>query len=339
MSMSSLNTPTTNRFVPAAFFGIILGLVGLGSSWRIAAALWSVPAAVGEAIMLLATALWCILIILYAAKWIWGRAEALAEFRHPVLCCFIGVVPVSTALIGIAIRPYALHVAQTLATVGIVGQLIFGVYRTGQLWKGGRDPATTTPVLYLPTVAGSFVSAITLSAFGHPEWGAPFFGAGLFSWLAIESVLLHRLYTASELAAPLRPTLGIQLAPPTVGCSAYLGITSGPPDLFAQMLLGYGLLQVLLLIRLIPWIVRHPFAPSFWAFTFGLSALATCFLRFAERGTIGPLAATAPVVFIAVNVAIGGIAAATLWLLLRGRLLPPPLLPPPESLHPTARVI
>jgi tellurite resistance protein len=337
--MSSPHNQATNRFVPAAFFGIILGLVGLGSSWRMATALWSVPATIGEAIMLTATAVWVVLILLYAAKWLRARAEALAEFRHPVQCCFVGVVPVSTALIGVAIRPYAFHTAATLAAIGIIGQLIFGLYRTGQLWKGGRDPTTTTPVLYLPTVAGSFVSAITLSAFGHPDWGAPFFGVGVFSWLAIESVLLHRLYTVSELPPPLRPTLGIQLAPPTVGCSAYLSITAGPPDLFAQMLLGYGLFQVLLLIRLIPWLMRQPFAPSYWAFTFGLSAIAIAFLRFTERGPTGPLTLAAPYVFIAVNLAIGGIAAGTLWLLLRGRLLPPPLLPPPESLQPTPRVI
>jgi hypothetical protein len=95
----------------------------------------------------------------------------------------------------------------------------------------------------------SFVSAITLSAFGHPEWGAPFFGVGVLSWLAIESVLVHRLYAASALPPPLRPTLGIQLAPPTVGCSAYLSITWGPPDLFAQMPLGDDLFQGLLLLR------------------------------------------------------------------------------------------
>jgi tellurite resistance protein len=323
------NPPATvpNKFVPAAFFGMILGLVGLGASWRFAAAIWSLPRVIGEAIMLTATAVWCVLIVLFAAKWIWAKAESLAEFRHPIQCCFVGIVPVSTALIGIAIRPYAPLAAAALATLGIVGQLIFGVYRTGQLWQGGRDPSTTTPVLYLPTVAGSFVSAITLSAFGHPEWGAPFFGVGVLSWLAIESVLLHRLYHAGELPPPLRPTLGIQLAPPTVGCAAYLSISSGPPDLFAQMLLGYGVFQALLMIRLLPWIAKQPFAPSYWAFTFGLSAIATSFLRFVERGETGPIALAAPYVFIAVNLAIGGIALGTLWLLLRGRLLPPALAP------------
>jgi tellurite resistance protein len=110
---------------------------------------------IGEAVMLAATAIWVVLILLYVAKWIWRKADALAEFRHPVACCFIGLVPVSTALIGIAVRPYVPEIATILAFVGIVGQLCFGVYRTGQLWMGGRDPATTTPVLYLPTVAGS----------------------------------------------------------------------------------------------------------------------------------------------------------------------------------------
>jgi len=110
-----------------------------------------------------------------------------------VQCCFVGIVPVSAALIALASRPYASHMAEVLAALGIVGQLVVGVYRSGQLRMGNRDPTTTTPVLYLPTVVGSFVSTIVLGAFGHPDWGAPFFGVGVLSWLAIESVLLHRL--------------------------------------------------------------------------------------------------------------------------------------------------
>jgi tellurite resistance protein len=68
------------------------------------------------------------------------------------------------------------------------------------LRMGNRDPAMT-PVVCLPTVAGSFVSTIVLGAFGHWDWGAPFFGVGVRSWLAIESVLLHRLYTRKRAAA------------------------------------------------------------------------------------------------------------------------------------------
>jgi tellurite resistance protein TehA-like permease len=241
-----------NKYVPAAFFGIVLGLAGLGTSWRIAASVWPVPQSIGEAITLTAVAVWAVLVILYASKWIWAPAEGLAEFHHPVLGCFVGVVPVSTALIGVAIRPYALHTAEALAAVGIVGQLIFGLYRTGQLkegWPGSRD---------------DHAGAVPLK-------GSP---------------------------------------------------ASGPPDLFAKALIGYALFQVLLMIRLLPWIARQPFAPSYWAFTFGLSALAISWLRFVDRGAIGPIPLAAPYVLIAVSLTIGGIAVGTLWLPAQGTAAP-----------------
>ena len=190
---------------------------------------------------------------------------------------------------------------------------------------GGRTPETTTPVLYLPTVAGGFVSAIVASALGYRDWGVLFFGAGMFSWLALESIIMHRLYLLEALPKPLRPTLGIQLAPPVVGCVAYLGITSGQPDTFAQILLGYGLMQALILLRLIPWLFQQPFAASYWAFTFGIAALSLATLRFVERGMTGGMEGLAGVLFIGANIAIGCIALGTLRLLLKGKLLPPPI--------------
>ncbi|WP_366941923.1 hypothetical protein [uncultured Nostoc sp.] len=78
---------------------------------------------------------------------------------------------------------------------------------------GGRKPEIITPILYLSTVAGSFVSVIVASTLGYREWGQLFFGRGLFSRLALESMIMQRLYLLEALPKPLRPTLGIQLAP------------------------------------------------------------------------------------------------------------------------------
>jgi tellurite resistance protein len=309
--------------VPASFFGMILGLVGLGNCWRVAAKIWHLPTWIGEAIMLLAIAIWIVLLLLYVSKWLWAREDALAEFEHPVLCCFIGLVPVSTVLVALAIAPYAHAIAVAFFVVGAIGQLGFGVYRSGRLWMGGRNPETTTPVLYLPTVAGGFVSAIVASALGYREWGVLFFGMGMFSWLALESIIMQRLYLLEALPKPLRPTLGIQLAPPVVGCVAYLSITSGQPDTFAQILFGYGLLQSLILLRLMPWLFQQPFAASYWAFTFGIAALALSALRFVERGMTGAMEGLAVLLFVGANLLIGGIAVGTVRLLLRGKLLPP----------------
>jgi len=309
--------------VPASFFGIVLGLAGLGNAWRVAHRVWQLPAVVGESLLLLAALVWITLVAFYVAKWMYASQHAKGELSHPVQCCFVGLIGVTGMLVAGAALPYSRGFALGLFVVGVAYTIAFAAWRTGGLWQGGRDASHTTAVLYLPTVAGSFVTAAIASTLGYPQWGELAFGAGMFSWLAIESVLIHRLYTAEALPLPIRPTLGIQLAPPTVGAIAYLSLSSGPPDLFVHAMLGYGLLQALILIRLLPWIRAQPFSAGYWAFTFGVTALAAAPLRLIERGETGPLALLAPTLFILANLIILVMSVATLNLLARGRLIPP----------------
>ncbi len=301
--------------VPASYFGMVLGLAGLGSVWRAAHRVWGVSAIWGEGLMLLAGVVWAVFIVGYGARWIFARTEALAEVGHPVQCCFIGLIGVSTSLVAIVISPYSLAAAKVLFIAGAFYTVAFALWRTGLLWRGERDQAATTPVLYLPSVAGAFVTANAAATLGHPDWAQLAFGAGLFSWLAIESVLLHRLYTATALPPAMRPLLGIQLAPPAVGAVAYLSITGGVPDLVSRALVGYAVLQALLLIRMLPWIMQQPFALSYWAFTFGATALAGAPLRMIERGETGAVSTLAPYLFVAANLTVGLVAAGTLRLL------------------------
>lgn len=315
--------------VPASFFGIVLGLAGLGNAWRVAHRVWQMPAAVGEMILAIATLVWLTLLAFYIAKWIVARPYAISELGHPVQCCFVGLIGVTAMLIAVSALPYSRGVAMTLFIAGMLYTVGFAVWRTGGLWQGGRDVAHTTAILYLPTVAGSFVTAAVAATLGYSGWGELAFGAGLFSWLAIESVLVQRLYTAEALPPPIRPSLGIQLAPPPVCALAYLSLTEGPPTLFVHALIGYGLLQVLVLARMLPWIRAQAFSAGYWAFSFGISALAAAPLRLIERGETGPIAQLAPYLFVGANVAIGLMAAGTLYLLLRGKLLPPPPAPNP----------
>lgn len=283
--------------IPASFFGIVLGLVGLGAAWRIAHRVWHLPALVGEVLLAMGGLIWLTLLVLYVAKWIYARASAVTELNHPIQCCFVGLVGVTTMLMAGAVLPYICTVSLVLFLLGAIYTIGFGAWRTGSLWRGGRDSAHTTAVLYLPTVAGSFVTASIASALGYTGWGELAFGAGFFSWLAIESVLVHRLYTAEPLPLVVRPTIGIQLAPPTVGALAYLNLTSGRPGILVHALLGYGLLQAIVLIRLLPWVRAQPFSAGYWGFTFGVTALAAAPLRLVEQGDVGPLATLAPVLF------------------------------------------
>jgi tellurite resistance protein len=320
--------------VPAAFFAVVLGLAGLGSVWRRAAVVYQMPVIVGEVLMACAAAIWAVQMALYVLKWCLATDRALEEARHPVQCCFIGLAGVATMLIAGAVLPYSRLAAEVVFVPGLLFTVAFGVWRTGLLWHGERDEGFTTPVLYLPTVGGGFVTAAMLANLGFADWARMAFGAAVLSWLAIESVLLRRLYSGPVLPPPLRPTLGIQLAPPAVGAVAYLALTDGPPDLVLHMLFGYALLQGMLMLRLLKWISAQPFSMPYWGFSFGLTAIAQVPLGMVARGDHGAGADLAGVLFVLSNAGMLWLILGTLRLLLQGKILPAARIAPPHTSAP-----
>jgi tellurite resistance protein len=307
--------------VPATFFGMVLGLGGLGNGWRAAAGVWGAPVIVGEVLSLAAALVWLFWLVLYILKWATSREEALAELRHPIQAFFIALVPVATLIAAIAIAPYLTTVAWTMFVLGVASQVAFSAWVVGELWQGGRQTDATTPTLYMPTVGGCFVSAIACGSFGYQEAGLLFFGAGVLSMVVLESIVLHRLMIHA-LPVILRATMGLHLATPAVASVAYIAVTDGPPDRFVQMLFGYALLQALVMLRLVPWLRQQPFSPAAWAYTFGVSALPLAALRFVERGQTGLIGFLAVPLFIGANLVIGWIALRTLRLACTGKLLP-----------------
>jgi tellurite resistance protein len=322
------------KIIPAAFFGMPLGLIALGLAWRSAAAVWRVPPLIEESLIWGGSLLWAYFFVMYLAKWLWRREAAESEFKDAVQCCFVGLVGVVALLASIGVAPQVPKIAFVLFLLGSVWTLVFGLYRTGRLWMGGRKPEATTPILYLPTVAGSFVFASAATGMGHPDWGQLAFGAGLFAWIAIESVLIHRLYTAAELPPALRPTLGIQLAPPSVAAVAYLNVIGSGPDLLIHGLVGYALLQALILVRMAPWLRAAGPTPAWWGFSFGAAALPTAALKLVARGDTGVVGVLTPWLFAAGNLAIAAMIIMTIILLFRGRLLPAPIQAAPPIIDP-----
>ena len=318
--MTVLVAPRAQTRLPAAHFGMVLGLSGLGQSWRIAAGLWHLPGVIGEAILAAAALVWAVLLATYAFQAVQRPDETRAEYRHPVQGGTPALVGIATALMALAAVRYSLLLAWILALAGIGWHLGFALLHTGNLWRGGRDMRDTAPSLYLPTVAGNFTSAAALGALGHPDWGWLFLGAGVFSWLALESLIVMRLWQPDGLPRPQRPLLGIQFAPPVVCGMAWLNLAPGTTDHWLLMLWGYGLFQLLLGLRLWRWLGEAPFAPSYWAYTFGIASTTVCALKLAASGV--PVAQTLAIpVFLGANAFIGTLALRTVLLTVKGKLL------------------
>jgi tellurite resistance protein len=119
------------RFPPASFFGIPLGILALGLLWRGAERLWHLPPAIAEVILAVGALVWTLLILLFAAKWLFAWTEAQAEFRDAIQCCFIGLAPVTAMLTAQALLPYQHTAAMVLALLGAAGTVAFAVNRSG----------------------------------------------------------------------------------------------------------------------------------------------------------------------------------------------------------------
>jgi tellurite resistance protein len=304
------------RTITASLFAIPLGLVALGLAWQTAGSIWSMPNWVADALIWSGAILWVFLVTAYLAKWLLRRAEAIAELEHPIQSCFIGLAGVVSLLASIGFSTTHRTLSLGCFFFGIAWTVIFAIYQTGRLWMGESKPETLTPILYLPLVAGAFVSASACAAMGYIDWGKLAFGGGLFTWFAIESVILYRLYTATPILPALRPAMGLQFAAPAVGAVAYLSVGDGTPDLFAYALIGYSLLQALILIRLLPWLVQADLTPAWWSFSFGAASLPTAAMKLVAHRDAGALATLAPYLFIAGNIVIAAIATVTIkWAL------------------------
>nr|WP_254227457.1 dicarboxylate transporter/tellurite-resistance protein TehA [Burkholderia multivorans] len=245
----------------------------------------------------------------------WVRAECL----HPVQGGTPALLSAATALVAMAILPYSTTAAWTLAVGSIAWHVGFSLWHTGTLWQGGRRATDTLPTVYLPTVDGNFTSAAVLGALGRPDWGWLFPGAGLFSWVALESLVIQRLWHPTAVPSRQRPLSGIQLAPPAVCAMASLALSPGRLEPWILMLSGYGLFQLLLGLRLGSWLRAQPFVPAYWAYTFGVDATAVATLKLVRSGA-GSAQLLALPVFIGTDLLIRYLVICALHLFTGGRV-------------------
>jgi tellurite resistance protein len=307
--------------IPVSFFSIVMGIAGLGAAWRAASQAYKVSAWFADALLAISVALWLALLAAQVAKALTARERLRAELEHPVDGSLAALAPAALLLLTAGIAVHSRSLAAVLFWIGAAGQLAFAVYVVGRWFMAPIEPSLVTPALYIPPVVGSFLAALAAGSVGRADAGWLFFGAGAIVWLLVAATLLGRYLSAGELAAPLRPLLGIELAPPAVGLTAWQVLDGPFPDATTRILLGFSLLVALVLLRLVGRFRDVQFGAAYWAFTFPLAALSTATLR--EGGvTPGSFAAgLALPIFVVVNAIVAVIAFRTVTAAARGTLL------------------
>lgn len=314
--------------LPPGLFAIPLGLTGLAGSWgRLvqadAQAAWAAP--LKSALAGLGLGLWALLAALWVLKLLRHPEQVRGLWGHPLQGSFLALAPVSTLLLVAVNAPAQPGDGRGLALLLLVLaalalQLSIAWQVVAQLTTGRIGPELVTPALYLPTVAGGFVGAMALQALGLHGWAVLLFGSGLGAWALLEARILHRLF-AGPLPLPLRPTLGLELAPTSVGALTLAVLWPQLPADVLLLALGIGTGPALAVLARWRWWTETPFSAGFWSFSFPVAAYAGAIVEAVRRGG-WPLWPAWVAVGLA-SAVIAFLALRTLRLWQTGRLLPP----------------
>jgi tellurite resistance protein len=257
---------------PVAWFASIMGLTGFALAWMRAERLFALEFAVSPILLGLAIILFGVLTVLYVAKFVKYRADAVAELVHPVKLAFAPTFSIALLLLAAALREMAPVVSFWLWSVGAALHLALTLYvLSSWIHHGKYEIAHLNPAWFIPVV-GNILVPIAGVHHAPADISWFFFSLGLFFWPVLTAILFYRLIFHPSLAERFMPTLFIFIAPPAVGFISWVSLT-GEVDAFARVLYFVGLFFVLLLLAQASYFIRLRFFLSWWAYSFPLAAI------------------------------------------------------------------
>lgn len=308
--------------VPVPLFAVSMGLGGLGLAWRRAHAVLDWPAAVGEAIVLLAAVCFAAITVLYGLKALRFPDAVRADFAHPVRVNFFPAASISLLLLAAGALPYGHGLAEAVWLTGTVLQLVLALTIFARWITRNVEIQQASPAWFIPVV-GNILVPIAGGPLGHIEVSWFFFYVGLVFWLVLFTIVLYRIIFHDQMPGRFLPTLFILMAPPAIGCVAYGAINGGGLDPLVRLLFFTALFIALLLAAMARLFVRLPYAVSWWAYTFPSASLAGAALHY--HALIGGWGSTvlAVVILLAATAIIALVAVRTVAALVQGRIFVP----------------
>ena len=259
-----------------------MGLAGLGLSARAAATVFPgvlrAPAYFTELWVALGALFLAALLPLYLLKLFKFPAAVKEDFTNPATLGFCGALPVGMTLVAGGIAPYSVFIGNLLWGAGCALLLAFQIWALVRWLSGGIELAKLNAGWLIILVGGIVVPGPGI-ALGHVEASRFFFGVSATIAPVLTALLLYRAMVAPPLPEALRPSWFILLVPPSLIYAN--GVALFAFD-FLEILYFFGVVLAIALLVYARNFMRWPFAPSWWAFTFPLDALAYAAARYAQ---------------------------------------------------------
>lgn len=307
--------------LPINLFGSVMGITGLSLAWREAHRMFGVAPQIGEGIGWIATAVFIVLALSYAAKLLHHRPVCAAEYSHPISGNFFATVAIGMLLQSAFLTPYSAPLGQVVWGMGTLLTFVLTYLVAYRFISVQSNAEHTLPPLLIPGVATldiAVTGARMPFAWAH-EINMFAFAVGSVVALVLVVLIFNRLRHHDPLPMPMRPSLMVLVAPFAVGFLAYTNMT-GNIDMVASTLFYFGLFMFLVLT---PQVFRRgvPFGIAWWAISFPMAALSIAAFKYAAAVGGAGLYTIALVLFAALTVAIVVLFVRTLMIAFTGHLL------------------
>jgi tellurite resistance protein len=271
---------------PIALFGCPLGLLGLTLATLHVETLERFPHVAGGLLLTITIAVFTLLLVAYGIKAFRAPASAWSDWSHPVRSNFFAVISGTFVLLGLAILPFSVEVAQPIWVVGASTHLAVTLGIVAK-WLGPEVFETTivSPVLFLPAV-GNVLVPLAGVPLGFVEVSWFFFSVGLILWVTLLPIVIGRLLTQASLPDGLLPTLVILIAPPSLLMMGYQKLEPNGIHVFSKLLYYSSLIFFLVVSTQWRRFAQIEFSISWWAYTFPMAAFTVATLTFAETSKI-----------------------------------------------------
>lgn len=268
--MNIINSRIKN--FPITFFSVVMGLAGLAIALSKAYHLQWLSKSPYVVSLLLMSAVFVYVFVVYAIKSIYYFEEVKKEFNHKVKINFFSAIPISFLLVSIAFYSMYPMLAIPLWCIGVIWQVIMTII-TLEFWiKNNFEIHNINPAWFIPIVGNTLVPILGADLVS-PFVNGMFLSVGLFFWIVLFAIIFYRLIFHPQLAERFIPTMFIFIAPPAVAFIAYMR-TYNSFDFISLMLLMLMYFFVALVFFIGKSYLKIKFYISWWAYTFPLSAAA-----------------------------------------------------------------
>ena len=259
------------KFFPIMMYAIVMGMSGLTIMYQKAGLWLGFPMLIGTILMVLTTALFGIVSILYITKYLKYALAVKKEFSHPIRINFFAAVSISMLMLAVIYKEHYPTIAAMFWYPGTALHFYLTMYTISFWINNNQELDHSNPAWFIPIV-GNVLVPIAGVGFASQGILMYFFTAGIFFWIILFAILLNRIIFHHQLASKFMPTMFILIAPPAVGFIAYFKMFE-VIDTFAMMLFNLALFFTLLIAFMYKNFVKIKFFISWWAFVFPLAAM------------------------------------------------------------------